>query len=161
LSELGDAVPAAGEFLEEIGTQFPGAEERIQLHELQRRLIDHLMRGLMEGSIAACEGLKNVDGVRRAENRVARFAPRAAETSVAMKAFLHRRVYHTEMLVEEREKSALAIEKLFNYFLENPQELPVEDEELVRDGVPRRVCDYLASMTDQYFERIYGAINPK
>jgi dGTPase len=155
LEQLGAEVPMAGEFLEEIATQFPGAEERIRLHELQRRLIDHLMRGLMEGTVAAAGELADVEAVRRAERRVARFTESAAETSARMKRFLHARVYHTELLAEERENSARAIEKLFAHFLEHPEQLPEEAEDAPREPVYRRACDYIASMTDGYFRRVY------
>lgn len=160
LGELGAAVDMAGGLLEEIEGQFPAAEERIQLHELQRRLIDHLMRGLMEGTIAACEGagVGSVDEVRQHPERLVRFTQAAAETSAALKQFLHARVYHTQLLVEERDHSALAIEKLFGYFLEHPDQLPPGPEGLEGDPLHRRVCDYIASMTDGYFLRIYKQV---
>ncbi len=160
LGELGSAVDMAGRLLEEIEGQFPAAEERIQLHELQRRLIDHLMRGLMEGTIAACEGagVGSVDEVRQHPERLVRFTQAAAETSAALKQFLHARVYHTQLLVEERDHSALAIEKLFGYFLEHPDQLPPGPEGLEGDPLHRRVCDYIASMTDGYFLRIYKQV---
>ena len=160
LEELGSSVSVAGELLEEIEIQFPAAEERIRLHEMQRRLIDHLMRGLMLGTIAACEAaqVKDVDDVRRWPERLVRFTPEAAETSAAMKKFLHTRVYHTEILVEERDQSGLAIERLFDYFLQNPDALP---EGNAQNSLPRRISDYIASMTDSYFRRVYAEHAPQ
>lgn len=157
LGELGEAVGMAGTILEEIKGQFPAAEERIQFHELQRRLIDHLMRGLMQGTIEACEGagVATVDEVRQHPARLVQFTESAAETSAALKRFLHARVYHTPLLVEKRDHSAQAIEKLFDYFLLHPDELPQGPEDLQGDPLQRRVCDYIASMTDGYFLRIY------
>ena len=72
-----------------------------------------------------------------------------------LKRFLHARVYHTRLLVEERDHSAQAIEKLFDYFLLHPDHLPQGPEDLQGDPLQRRVCDYIASMTDGYFLRIY------
>lgn len=157
LKELGAAVGMAGTILEEIEGQFPAAEERIQLHELQRRLIDHLMRGLMEGTIAACEaaGVRSVDEVRHYPERLVQFTAEAAETSAALKRFLHARVYHTALLVEARDQSTLAIQQLFDYFLQHPNLLPNGPDELGGDPLHRRICDYIASMTDGYFLRIY------
>ena len=84
-----------------------------------------------------------------------RFTEAAAETSAALKRFLHARVYHTRLLVEARDHSAQAIEKLFDYFLLHPDQLPQGPEDLQGDPLQRRVCDYIASMTDGYFLRIY------
>ena len=157
LAELAAAVPVAAELLEEVETNFPAAEERIHLHEMQRRLIDHLMRGLMEGTIAACQsaGVDSVDAVRAWPVRLVQFTPAAAETSAALKRFLHARVYHTQILVEERNQSMHAIERLFDYLLENPGQIPAGHES---EGLPRRISDYIASMTDSYFRRVYSQL---
>ena len=159
LAELAAAVPVAAELLEEVETNFPAAEERIHLHEMQRRLIDHLMRGLMEGTIAACQsaGVDSVDAVRAWPVRLVQFTPAAAETSAALKRFLHARVYHTQILVEERNQSMHAIERLFDYLLENPGQIPAGHES---EGLPRRISDYIASMTDSYFRRVYSQLEP-
>jgi len=159
LAELAAAVPVAAELLEEVEMNFPAAEERIHLHEMQRRLIDHLMRGLMEGTIAACQsaGVNSVDAVRAWPVRLVQFTPAAAETSAALKRFLHARVYHTQILVEERNQSMDAIERLFDYLLENPDQIPAGHES---EGLPRRISDYIASMTDSYFRRVYSQLEP-
>jgi len=159
LAELAAAVPVAAELLEEVEMNFPAAEERIHLHEMQRRLIDHLMRGLMEGTIAACQsaGVNSVDAVRAWPVRLVQFTPAAAETSAALKRFLHARVYHTQILVEERNQSMDAIERLFDYLLENPDQIPAGHES---EGLPRRISDYIASMTDNYFRRVYSQLEP-
>jgi dGTPase len=158
LHELAAAVPAAADILEEVESHYPAAEERIHLHELQRRLIDHLMRGLMEGTLEACQGIIDVEAVRHHPGRLVRFTPASAATSAALKRFLHTRVYHTEILVNERNHSAAAIEQVFEFLLAHPEHLPLID----RDApLPRRICDYLASMTDTYFRRVYQQFQPQ
>ena len=159
LAELAAAVPVAAELLEEVETNFPAAEERIHLHEMQRRLIDHLMRGLMQGTIeaASAAAVTSVDEVRRWPKRLVEFTPAAAQTSAALKKFLHARVYHTEILVEERNQSAAAIERLFDYLLDHPDQLP---ENHTQPTLPLRISDYIASMTDSYFRRVYSQYAP-
>jgi len=89
--------------------------------------------------------------------RLVQFTPAAAETSAALKRFLHARVYHTQILVEERNQSMDAIERLFDYLLENPDQIPAGHES---EGLPRRISDYIASMTDSYFRRVYSQLEP-
>ena len=53
------------------------------------------------------------------------------------------------------------IAKLFRFYVENPDRLPAP----YRDNVPgepahRVVCDYIAGMTDPFFERTYNALFP-
>lgn len=158
LSDFAAAVPKVAALYEEVETQFPAAEERILLHEIQRRLIDHLMRGLMEGTAAAAKGLVDVEAIRRHPARIAQYTPEAAETTQALKRFLHQRVYQTEILREERNHSSAAIQKLFAYLLEHPEHLPEASQEQTSLSLPSRICEYIASMTDNYFRRVYSEV---
>jgi dGTPase len=160
LAELAAAVPVAAEMLEEVETMYPAAEERIHLHEMQRRLIDHLMRGLMQGTIEACQsaGVQSVDDVRRWPERLVRFTPESAASSRALKQFLHARVYHTEILIQERDQSAREITQLFDYLYAHPEHLPGTH---IEGTLPRRIADYIASMTDTYFRRVYNELAPQ
>ncbi len=158
LSEFAAAVPKVAELHEEVETQFPAAEERILLHEIQRRLIDHLMRGLMEGTIAAAAGVQDVEGIRAHPRRLAQYTPEAAETTKALKRFLHQRVYQTEILREERNHSATAIQKLFAYLLDHPSHLPEPTVDRAQAPLPLRISEYIASMTDGYFRRVYSEV---
>ncbi|GAB4362069.1 MAG: deoxyguanosinetriphosphate triphosphohydrolase [Bryobacter sp.] len=159
LAEFAAAVPAAAEHLESVSVQFPAAEERILLHEVLRRLIDQLMRGLMLGTIEAATAAQadSVAAVRQHPERLARYTPEAAFTARAMKAFLHQRVYQTEILLEERKRSAAEIQQLFQYWLQHPQALPPAPEYEDRP-LPLRITDYIASMPDTYFRRVYSEV---
>lgn len=158
LADLAAAVPKAAELLEELGTQFPAAEDRILLHEVQRRLIDHLMRGLMEGTMASVQasGVDSVQAVRAHPQRLVRYTAEAQATTLALKKFLRSRVYFTEILLEERSQSSEEIERLFAHLMSHPHHLPVENEYNHGNTLPRRVCDFIASMTDGYFRRVYS-----
>jgi dGTP triphosphohydrolase len=46
---------------------------------------------------------------------------------------------------------------LFAYLLENPEQLPEGHES---EALPRRISDYIASMTDSYFRRVYSQLEP-
>ena len=160
LSDLAAAVPLAAEILDALATQFPAAEERILLHELQRRLIDHLMRGLMEGTIAAVNAaqIDSIDAVRRHPDRLVQYNAQAAATTAALKQFLRSRVYFTEILREERTFSSAAIERLFSHLMRHPEHLPPLNEYTAGTSLPRRACDFIASMTDGYFRRVYADV---
>jgi len=53
------------------------------------------------------------------------------------------------------------LEQLFNYFIENPQEIGALSRKRIRKaGLHRAVCDYLSGMTDRYaiqeHQRLFG-----
>jgi len=114
----------------------------------------------MQGTIEACHSAQvhDVEAVRAHPDRLVRFTPQAAETSRLLTQFLHARAYHTPILVEERDQSAAAIELLFEFLLAHPDQLPPGQPGA---SLPRRISDYIASMTDPYFRRVYASLAPQ
>ena len=100
--------------------------------------------------------MKDPDEVRLYPRRIACLLPEAETTTIALKAFLRRRVYFCEELLEERRRVGAMLGELFVYFVEHPEGLPPAF--LERAGgvaLHRSVCDYIAGMTDGYFRRVY------
>jgi dGTPase len=157
LIEPGAAREAVGKIAELDGIleqQYPGAPERVRMHEIVRGLINWLVSGLIEGTVAAAEGLRNVDDVRRHGLRIACFSPETAAGSRELKDFLRATVYQSERLAEDRNKTAGLIASLFEFFIEHPNRLPVSYlEESAGQPLYRQVCDYIAGMTDGFLVR--------
>ncbi len=96
-----------------------------------------------------------MDGVRTHPDRVARFTPEAAQTSLQLKKFLRASVYESPALVRERKDSVARIGSLFEFFLEHPDRMPaVYREESAGEPLHRQVCDYIAGMTDGFLLRM-------
>ena len=148
------AVDKFAEVEEAIFMQFPGSPERVQMFEIVRSLIDWLVSGLIEGTIAAAGSLTDVDAVRSYANRVVRFTPETAEGAAQLKRFLREQVYESEQLAASRRRSAGQIEALFECLLTRPEYLPVNYlEDSAGQPLHRQVCDYIAGMTDGFFAR--------
>ncbi len=149
------AIPAYADILDRIETQYPGASGREQFQESVRELIDDLVSGLIEGTVAAAKraGVANLGDVRRYPERIARFTPEAANTSRALKQFLNQTVYSSETLDRDRREATARLAGLFEYLLEHPGELPGDYRN--RSTLPRSVCDYIAGMTDRFFHKRY------
>jgi dGTPase len=134
--------------------QFPGAPERVRMHEVVRGLIDWLVSGLLEGTVAAAQGLADVDAVRAHPKRVVRFTPATAEGAAQLKRFLRAEVYESEQLVQNRQQSTERIAELFEFLLGHPDRMPAAYlEESSSEPLHRQVCDYIAGMTDGFFAR--------
>ena len=134
--------------------QFPGAPERVRMHEVVRGLIDWLVSGLVEGTVAAAHGLADVDAVRAHPGRVVQFTPATAEGAAQLKRFLRAEVYESEQLTRERQRSVERIERLFELLLAQPDRMPAAyREESAAESLQRQVCDYIAGMTDGFFAR--------
>jgi dGTPase len=155
-AEVAAAVPVFAELLERAEVQFPGSNDRIRLLEVVRGLIDHLVTGLIEGTLEAAIGIDNVEAVRRAPRRIARYTSAAAQTNAQLKQVMRTQVYQSDLVQEERRKTAGKVGELFDYLLDHGDALP---EDYVEDtlDLPRHriVCDYIAGMTDRFFLRTY------
>lgn len=153
-------VPKFAELLDAAEMQFPGALEGVRLLEVVRGLVDHLVTGLIQGTVEAAEGIADVVGVRRAP-RLARYTADAAATNEQLKRVLRGHVYSSELVLAERRKSTAKVAELFEYLMRHPEAMPAGYIEDATD-LPRHrmVCDYIAGMTDGFFERTYAQVLP-
>jgi|YNPMSStandDraft_1061717.scaffolds.fasta_scaffold32995_2 dGTPase len=161
LDDISASVPAFAELRAPIEAQFPEADERVRFQEVLRLLIDLLVTGLIEGTWQAVEAARvhHVEEVRRYPVRLARLSQTAAETQSQIKAFLHRAVYNSEALTAERRRAAAMIANLFDYYCQRPDRMPSPYRDQARRApVHQVVCDYIAGMTDGFFERTYRQV---
>jgi dGTPase len=150
IEEARRAVDKFRELDEFADMQFPGAPERVQMHEIGRGLLDWLLTGLITATAEAASGLKTVDEVR-ASVRVARFSEDAAAGSAQMKKLLRETVYESTALASAREHSIAVLGMLFDRLLEDPERMPGNyREEAANEPLHRQVCDYVAGMTDRF-----------
>ncbi|MBM3774166.1 MAG: dNTP triphosphohydrolase [Acidobacteria bacterium] len=143
---------------ETVEQQFPGASERERFHEALRQLIDFLVSGLIGGTLeqASASGAGCSEDVRALPRRIAAFTAPAVAASRELKMFLTRRVYSSQALEADRRRARQRLGELFGFFLADPERLPPPyRESIARQPAHRVVCDYLAGMTDQYFDRTY------
>ncbi len=151
------AVEKFRELDEELAMQFPGAPERVRMHELMRAMIDWMVTSLIEATCAAARDLRDVGDVRAFPGRVARFTPEAAEAARQMKRYLRRELYESEEVAAGRRESSGQIAALFDFLMAHPDRLPASYlEESAAQPLHWQVCDYIAGMTDGFFARTCG-----
>lgn len=158
LDDAASSVPELGQLREAMDMQFPGASERVRFQEALRLLVDGLVSGLARGTAEAAEaaGVEDASQVREHPVRLACFTPEAKAAGVSLKAFLHRRVYASPALLEERRCSMERVAELFQFFLDHAARLPEAYRVQTEEMPPHRaVCDYIAGMTDGFFARTY------
>ena len=150
------AIPQFNRFFEEAEGQFPGASERVLFNEVLRSMVDWLITGLINGTLAFAEeaGVNDVEDVRGHARRIATFTPETQAAVRESKQFLFHFVYYSPGVIEERRRSSQAIGALFQHFMDHPEALPCEYRQFTSDLDPHRaVCDYIAGMTDGFLLR--------
>jgi dGTPase len=161
LEELRATVPRFSDISDIIANQFPGASDEIRMYETLRSMVDWMIGSLLEGTALGANqaGVKTSTDVRLCSTRIARFTPAAAETASQCKTFLREHVYRAEAVVAERQASMDRIAWLFGYYVSQPGSMPQNyEEEAAAQPRHRVVCDYIAGMTDGFFNRIYAQV---
>jgi dGTPase len=68
-----------------------------------------------------------------------------------LRDFMFDQVYTNPAAKGEEGKAQEMLRRLFQYYREQPDQLPAEYQDIrLREGVDRAVCDYIAGMTDSY-----------
>ncbi|MBR3149437.1 MAG: deoxyguanosinetriphosphate triphosphohydrolase [Eubacterium sp.] len=73
--------------------------------------------------------------------------------------FMFTAVYRNPICKSEEVKAVAMIDKLYEYYNENTDELPAEYIKIAqRDGSERAVCDYIAGMSDNYSVKVFNQL---
>ena len=68
-----------------------------------------------------------------------------------LREFMFARVYRNPVAKGQETKAKEMLRQLYRYYYEEPDAIPLEFQpQLSLDGVERRICDYIAGMTDNY-----------
>jgi len=94
-----------------------------------------------------------VRGSNSADSPVIRISPHILEATNTLHSFLFDRVYNVYSEQEEATRAREIVRRLYRFFAEHQDRLPVEYINNI-DEAERRTVDYIAGMTDQYALRL-------
>ncbi|MGA1868814.1 MAG: deoxyguanosinetriphosphate triphosphohydrolase [bacterium] len=80
------------------------------------------------------------------------------EATESLRRYLWDNVYYSHKTNNEFVKSLKLIKELYEYFIEHPEAMNIESESGEKESIERRVCDFIAGMTDTYALRLYQKI---
>jgi len=136
-----------------ISGKYADIEPELKKYLIIRSLIDMQVTDLIrqtEGAINKLK-LKYSSAVKRLDKKIASFSKEMLNLRKPLRELLMNKLYRHYRVTRMSNKAKLFIEKLFNFYLKNPQALPTQVQKmLARDGTRRVVCDYIAGMTDRY-----------
>jgi dGTPase len=79
--------------------------------------------------------------------------PELAAAKRELERFLFERVYRSGRVLEVRLPAQRKLAELFAWYLAHPDRLPPRfQERAAASGLPRSTADYLAGMTDRFFD---------
>lgn len=139
----------------------PGTSDKYLFNEALQWMQNMLTDDLVQRTAANVEaiGAKSLEDIRRHPRRLAVFSPEVERQRLEEKRYLYDTLYSCSHLTLEHEKAEEVVKALFEFWVEEPEELPQGyREEIEEQGLARVVADYLAGMTDSFILQQYAVI---
>jgi dGTPase len=149
-------VPLIADILAAIRQSYPRLDNERLVHELVRRLIGHMIEGVIAETRRRMQEAKprSADEVRRAGKALAGFSPALAKADAAIKGFLYPRMYRHPRISRIMAEAEGVVRDLFERYQSHPGDLPAEWVSGAEGGEgrvsPRKIADFIAGMTDRY-----------
>ena len=154
---------------DEVLRAHPSLSGRRQIHEIVRRMINHVVADLIRTSAMAIRGAApaNIDAVRQYGKTLIGLGDATANEHNELKKFLRQELYKHYRVLRMTTKARRVVQSLFDAFFNAPELLPPEYQRVVEQkraksaaaGQARAVADYIAGMTDRYaileYERLF------
>ena len=124
-------------------------------HRFVRRLVGIEISDTIQATEANIKaaGIQTLEQLRAQPGNVANYTPELQELNLELKQYLFKNFYRHFRVVRMATKAERLIRALFNAYIEQPLQLPIETQqkaEELEEGLQRAVCDYIAGMTDRY-----------
>ncbi|MDH5648426.1 MAG: deoxyguanosinetriphosphate triphosphohydrolase [Gammaproteobacteria bacterium] len=157
-----------------VSRQYSNLDQRRCVHETIRRMINVMVVDLIETSqknIADANVMK-IDDVRDQKSALVAYSEAMRTSTLELKQFLRKHLYHHYRVRRMTVKSARIIEQLFRAFTEDHGLMPPQYQQKIdANGGPaqsgqvaRVTADYIAGMTDRYaigeHERLFSPSTP-
>jgi len=161
IAHIRENVAILGRCYRAVEAGHPGVEEKYLFHEalqlMQNILTDDLIATTRRNAEAA--GVETLADIRECPSRLAVFSPQIEAERSQEKRYLYDTLYTCEALENEHDKAEEVVTALFDYWINDPEELPpTHFEDVEREGLARVVADYIAGMTDSFILLQYAQI---
>ena len=137
----------------EVERTFPNVAEKLKFNEALKQLLDRFVGDLIANTQAQLRvaGVRRMHDVRSCARRLVTFSPVIEKQKREMKEFLYANLYFSPSLEPEKTDAEHVINKLFEFWMKEPESLPSSyQEKATYEPLPRVVCDYIAGMTDNF-----------
>ncbi len=156
LAELRESVPMVARVAAAVECDYPGLAADLVISETVRRLIGQWADDLVDETERRVARLnpQSAEDVRAAGAPLVGFSDALREEEAGLRRFLMTRMYRHWKVNRSRSQAKRILRQLFDLFLAEPELLP-PNWQLGGDGprgqkTARRVCDYIAGMTDDF-----------
>ena len=161
LEEIRSGVTLFERHFAPLAATHPGASEKLLFQEALKLMLNALADDLVSEIRRRIQeqGIENLEGIRRAPERVAAFSTEIEVLRREAKDFLYRRLYLCGDLDQGHQEAERVISDLFAAWMADPGLLPPGYANQVAEEGPQRViADYIAGMTDHFVQEMHRSV---
>lgn len=145
--------------LEQVETEHPGVDLRLQVTETIRRMINFLIMDVIGETSRRLreQQIETLSDVRKSGKALVGFSREVRQMNGELKKFLFRNMYHHYRVMRMANKADRVISELFQAYMSHPEMLPARAWQRAGSRQPqsesakaRMIADYIAGMTDRY-----------
>ena len=161
IDHLRDHVRVLARCFERVEKLHPRTDDKYLFHEALQLMQNTLTDDLIANTRANLEthSLATLDDIRHHKSRIATFSSAVESERLQEKKYLYDHLYTCPELTIEHDKAEEVVTALFDFWMDNPSDLPEGYvAEIPNEGLPRVVADYIAGMTDAYILLQYAEV---
>tara|TARA_B100001741_G_scaffold310716_1_gene310513 strand:+ start:824 stop:1963 length:1140 start_codon:yes stop_codon:yes gene_type:complete len=156
--ELKD-LPLIGNIVREFPKNFENRDIQRINNEITRRSTAQMVNDVLLSIASNVEnyGIENIEDVRKHDSAIASFTLKMQTDVDTIREFLSDRMYNHEKVRNMSKNAGRTISALYDLLIEDKDliysKLKIKKDDKI--SKPRRVCDFIAGMTDNYAQSIY------
>ena len=156
--ELRD-LPLIGNIIKELPESFENLDIQRINNEITRRSTAQMVNDVLSSIETNVKNnrIKDIHGIRKHDEAIASFTAEMQSDVDTIREFLSERMYNHEKVRNMSKNAEKTISTLYNLLIDD-QDLIYSKLNIKKDdkvSKPRRVCDFIAGMTDNYAQSIY------
>lgn len=161
IRHIRENVAIVGRCYRVVEKRHPEVEEKYLFHEALQLMQNVLTDDLIATTRSNVEAIQadSLEAIRHHPRRLALFSEQAEAERLQEKQYLYDTLYTCDSLEREHHKAEEVVTALFDFWIRDPEELPLSHfQEIEAEGLARVVADYIAGMTDSYILEQYAQV---
>jgi len=152
-------LPLIGNIIREFPKNFENRDIQRINNEITRRSTAQMVNDVLSSITTNVEnhGIKNINGVRKHDSAIASFTSKMQTDVNTIREFLSDRMYNHEKVKNMSKNAGRTISALYDLLIDDNDliysKLKIKKDDKI--SKPRKVCDFIAGMTDNYAQSIY------
>jgi dGTPase len=141
-----------------VTNHYSGLDEELIRKAVVHRLIDRQVSAVLHYNSRRLQELRFPNAAAAMESDfLIGPDPELSHMKQELEAFLYRHVYRHPRLMEIRQRAQTRLKEMYQRFCDEPDWFPKKYRQRAeRIGVNRMAIEYIAGMTDDYCEQVYG-----